>query len=54
LEIVGVATEIKQDGKLDRIVAFASNVCGVKERTGVQADIEFVEADWRKWRQRWA
>lgn len=52
LQIVGAATEIEQDGEIDGIVTFEAYVGGVKAWAGVEADVEPVEADGRKWRER--
>lgn len=53
LQIERVTTEIEQDGEVDRIVTFESYMGWVKAWTRVEADVERVEIDGRKLRERW-
>ena len=54
LQIERVAAEVEQDGEVDWVVPFAVHLGGVKARAGVEADVELVQADGRKWREGWA
>ena len=46
---IGINVGVEKDGKIDRIVALEAHLSGMKDRTGIQADIKFLQGNgWKR------